>query len=74
MAEGAIMPAFVVVTIGGLGSFGGAIISGLLVGVSVALTIQFWPAASSAVMYALMVLVLLLRPRGLLGESWERFE
>jgi branched-chain amino acid transport system permease protein len=26
------------------------------------------------VMYALMVLVLLLRPRGLLGESWERFE
>jgi branched-chain amino acid transport system permease protein len=74
MAEGAIMPAFVVVTIGGLGSFGGAVISGLLVGVSVALTIQFWPAASSAVMYALMVLVLLLRPRGLLGESWERFE
>ena len=74
MAEGAIMPAFVVVTIGGLGSFGGAVVSGLLVGVSVALTIQFWPAASSAVMYALMVLVLLLRPRGLLGESWERFE
>ncbi len=74
MAEGAIMPAFVVVTIGGLGSFGGAVVSGLLVGVSVALTIQFWPAASSAVMYALMVLVLLVRPRGLLGESWERFE
>jgi branched-chain amino acid transport system permease protein len=45
-----------------------------LVGVSVALTLQLWPAASSAVMYALMVLVLLLRPRGLLGESWERFE
>jgi branched-chain amino acid transport system permease protein len=74
MAEQAIMPAFVVVTIGGLGSFGGAVISGLLVGVSVALTIQFWPAASTAVMYALMVLVLLVRPRGLLGESWERFE
>ena len=74
MAEAAIMPAFVVVTIGGLGSFGGAVISGLLVGVSVALTIQFWPAASSAVMYALMVLILLVRPRGLLGESWERFD
>jgi branched-chain amino acid transport system permease protein len=74
MAEGAIMPAFVVVTIGGLGSFAGAVVSGLLVGVSVALTIQFWPAASTAVMYALMVLVLLVRPRGLLGESWERFE
>lgn len=74
MSQAAIMPAFVVVTIGGLGSFGGAVISGLLVGVSVALTIQFWPAAATAVMYALMVLVLLLRPRGLLGESWERFE
>jgi branched-chain amino acid transport system permease protein len=74
MSESAIMPAFVVVTIGGLGSFAGAVISGLLVGVSVALTIQFWPAASTAVMYALMIAVLLIRPRGLLGESWERFE
>ena len=51
-----------------------AVISGLLVGISVALSIQFWPAASTAVMYALMILVLLVRPRGLLGESWERFE
>ncbi|WGS22981.1 MULTISPECIES: branched-chain amino acid ABC transporter permease [unclassified Bradyrhizobium] len=74
MSEAAIMPAFVVVTIGGLGSFGGAMISGLLVGISVALSIQFWPAASAAVMYALMIVVLLIRPRGLLGESWERFE
>jgi len=74
MAELAIMPAFVVVTIGGLGSFMGSVIAGLLVGVSVALSIQFWPAASSAVMYVLMALVLLVRPRGLLGERWERFE
>jgi len=74
MSAGAIMPAFVVVTIGGLGSFAGAVVSGLLVGVSVALTIQFWPAAATAVMYVLMVLVLLVRPRGLLGERWERFE
>jgi branched-chain amino acid transport system permease protein len=68
------MPAFVVVTIGGLGSLRGAIVSGLLVGVSVAMTIQFWPAASGAVMYLLMVAVLLVRPRGLFGETWERFE
>jgi branched-chain amino acid transport system permease protein len=46
----------------------------LLVGISVALSIQFWPAASAAVMYALMILILIVRPRGLLGESWERFE
>jgi branched-chain amino acid transport system permease protein len=68
------MPAFVVVAIGGLGSFAGAVIAGLLVGVVVALTIQFWPEASGAVMYLFMALMLLLRPRGLLGERWERFE
>ena len=74
MATNAIMPAFVVVAIGGLGSFAGAVIAGLLIGVVVALTIQFWPEASGAVMYLFMALMLLLRPRGLLGERWERFE
>jgi branched-chain amino acid transport system permease protein len=74
MATNAIMPAFVVVAIGGLGSFAGAVIAGLLVGVVVALTIQFWPEASGGVMYLFMALMLLLRPRGLLGERWERFE
>jgi branched-chain amino acid transport system permease protein len=74
MATTAIMPAFVIVTIGGLGSYAGAVIAGLLVGVVTALTIQFWPEASAAAMYVLMALVLLVRPRGLLGERWERFE
>lgn len=74
MQEAAIMPAFVVVTIGGLGSFPGAVIAGLLVGVVTTLTVQFEPAASGAVMYVFMALVLLVRPRGLLGERWERFE
>ncbi len=74
MSEGAIMPAFVVVTIGGLGSFGGAIIAGLLVGIVSALTIQFQPDAATAMMYIFMAVVLLIRPRGLLGERWERFE
>ena len=45
-----------------------------MIGVSIALCIQFWPAAASAIMYVLMALVLLLRPRGLFGERWERFE
>ncbi|HET6183589.1 MAG TPA: branched-chain amino acid ABC transporter permease [Acetobacteraceae bacterium] len=74
MSEGAIMPAFVVVVIGGLGSFAGAVIAGLLVGVVTAITIQFQPDAANAVMYVFMAIVLLLRPRGLLGERWERFE
>ena len=50
MATNAIMPAFVVIAIGGLGSFPGAVIAGLLVGVVIALTIQFWPEASDAIM------------------------
>jgi branched-chain amino acid transport system permease protein len=74
MSESAIMPAFVTVTIGGLGSYLGAVIAGLAIGVVTALTIQFWPEASAASMYILMAVVLILRPRGLFGERWERFE
>jgi branched-chain amino acid transport system permease protein len=74
MAEAAIMPAFVTVALGGLGSYSGAIVAGLAVGVTTAITIQFWPEASAGAMYALMALVLLVRPRGLFGEKWERFE
>ena len=74
MGAAAIMPAFVIVTIGGLGSYAGAIVAGLLVGVVTALAVQFQPQASTAAMYILMVLVLLVRPRGLFGERWERFE
>ncbi len=66
--------AFVVVTIGGLGSFWGAVISGLLVGQVVSLSIYFQPRAAEASIYILMAVILLLRPRGLMGERWERFD
>jgi branched-chain amino acid transport system permease protein len=66
--------AFVVVTIGGLGSFWGAVIAGILVGEVVSLSILVWPPIAQASMYILMAVVLLTRPRGLLGERWEKFE
>ena len=66
--------AFVVVVIGGLGSFWGVVLAALLVGVVRGITIHFVPAAGEASMYILMFLVLMLRPRGLLGERIERFE
>lgn len=66
--------AFVVVVIGGLGSFWGVVVAGLLVGVVRGLTVFYYPPAAEASMYALMVLVLLLRPRGLMGERLERLE
>ncbi len=66
--------AFVVVVIGGLGSFWGVVLASLLVGVVRGITINFYPAAGEASMYVLMFLVLMFRPRGLLGERIERFE
>jgi branched-chain amino acid transport system permease protein len=74
MGSGAIMPAFVIVTIGGLGSYAGAIVAGLLVGIVTSICVQFYPEGSGAAMYVLMAAILLVRPRGLFGEKWERFE
>jgi branched-chain amino acid transport system permease protein len=74
MGAEVITVAFVVVVIGGLGSFWGVVISALLVGVVRGITIHFIPAAGEASMYVLMFLVLLFRPRGLLGERIEKFE
>ena len=66
--------AFVVVVIGGLGSFWGVVLAAVLVGVVRGITINFVPAAGEASIYVLMFLVLLFRPRGLLGERIEKFE
>ncbi len=66
--------AFVVVVIGGLGSFWGVVLAAVLVGVVRGVTTYFYPPASEASMYVLMIIVLLLRPRGLLGERVEKFE
>ena len=66
--------AFVVVVIGGLGSFWGVVLAGLLVGVVRGVTVVFYAPAAEASMYILMALVLLFRPRGLLGERFEKFE
>ena len=65
---------FVVVVIGGLGSFWGVVLAALIVGVVRGLTVFFVPAAAEASMYLLMLLVLLIRPRGLFGERIQRFE
>ena len=66
--------AFVVVVIGGLGSFWGVIAAAILVGIVRGITIYFNPSWGEASMYLLMALVLLLRPRGLFGERIEKFE
>jgi branched-chain amino acid transport system permease protein len=74
MGSDILIVAFVVVVIGGLGSFWGVVLAALLVGIVRGVTIHFVPAAGEASIYVLMFIVLLLRPRGLLGERIERFE
>jgi branched-chain amino acid transport system permease protein len=61
--------AFVIVIIGGLGSMTGALLGGVLIGISEALAGLFIaPSAKSMFSFALLVLVLIFRPRGLLGS------
>ncbi|HVC10415.1 MAG TPA: branched-chain amino acid ABC transporter permease [Burkholderiales bacterium] len=74
MGADVLIVAFVVVVIGGLGSFWGVVLAALLVGVVRGITINFVPAAGEASVYVLMFLVLMFRPRGLLGERIEKFE
>jgi branched-chain amino acid transport system permease protein len=75
MGQEIITPAFVVVVIGGLGSFWGVVVAALLVGVVKGVTIGLgFTQWSTAVIYLMMLLVLLFRPRGLFGERIQRFE
>ena len=64
-----IMPSFVAIIIGGLGSLPGTLLGGLLIGAASGLVTVFYPSASEAVIYVMMALVLLVRPHGLLGEE-----
>ena len=65
----AVVPAFVVIVLGGVGSFWGAVIAGLLVGMVVALTGAFATAWSLVSMYLLLIVVVTVRARGLLGKK-----
>jgi branched-chain amino acid transport system permease protein len=69
MGDDLLMPSFIAIIVGGVGSLIGTLCGGLLIGMAAALTTVFYPAASEAVIYAILMAVLLLRPRGLLGEE-----
>ncbi|WP_428248545.1 branched-chain amino acid ABC transporter permease [Ferrovibrio sp.] len=60
--------AFVVTVVGGMGSLVGAVVAGLLVGIVVAMTSLFAPEMAKVSIFALMALVLLVRPQGLFGR------
>lgn len=69
MGNSLIMPSFVAIIVGGVGSLPGAVLGGLIIGIAAGITTTYYPAASEAVIYLMMLIVLAVRPRGLLGEE-----
>lgn len=67
MGTDLLVQSFVVVVIGGVGSFFGAILGGIVAGEIMSLTTAFAPDYSSVMLYVAMAIVLILRPKGLLG-------
>ena len=63
-----LLGSFVVVVVGGMGSFGGTILGAVLVGLTKGITTMIWPPASNVIMFVLMALILVVRPQGLLGK------
>jgi len=69
MGEAILVQTFVVVVIGGVGSFPGAVVGGLIAGEIISLTSMVNPGYAYVMLFAAMVLVLLVRPRGLFGAK-----
>jgi len=69
MGNSLIMPSFVAIIVGGVGSLLGSVLGGLIIGVAAGVTTTYYPAASEAVIYLIMLIVLVIRPRGLLGQE-----
>jgi len=69
MGDDLLMPSFIAIIVGGVGSLAGTLFGGLLIGVAAAVTAAIYPAASEVVIFVIMLLVMLVRPRGLFGEE-----
>jgi branched-chain amino acid transport system permease protein len=69
MGDQLIMPAFVAIVVGGVGSLLGSLLGGLIIGVASGITTAFYPAGSEVVIYLIMGVMLVARPRGLLGQE-----
>jgi len=69
MGDAILVQTFVVVVIGGVGSFPGAIIGGLIAGEIISITSMINPGYAYVMLFAAMTLVLVLRPHGLMGSQ-----
>jgi branched-chain amino acid transport system permease protein len=69
VGDAILVQTFVVIVIGGVGSFPGAILGGLIAGEIISITSMFNPGYSYVMLFVAMTLVLVLRPYGLLGAA-----
>jgi branched-chain amino acid transport system permease protein len=69
MGTAILMPAMIIVVLGGIGSFWGSILAGLIVGLSTSISVMFWARISDIIPFVILICVLLFRPRGLMGEK-----
>lgn len=69
MGETFLVESFVVLVIGGLGSYPGAVVGGIIAGEIISITSAFNSAYSDVMLYAVMALLLVLRPQGLFGSE-----
>ncbi|RBW51203.1 branched-chain amino acid ABC transporter permease [Marinobacter sp. F3R11] len=74
MGDNLLIIAFAVVVIGGMGSIGGAIVTGFAMGVVEGLTKAFYPEFSEAVIFLVMILVLMVKPTGVFGRAESLIE
>jgi branched-chain amino acid transport system permease protein len=63
-----LVPSFLVVVIGGMGSLGGAVLAGILIGMAQSFTAPYINL-NTVIIYLITVIILIVRPRGLMGAK-----
>ncbi|HYW92685.1 MAG TPA: branched-chain amino acid ABC transporter permease [Gammaproteobacteria bacterium] len=69
MGTSLIMPSFVAIIVGGVGSLLGSMLGGIIIGIAAGVMTTYYPAASDVIIYIIMAVVLIVRPRGLMGQE-----
>ncbi len=69
MGDDLVLPSFIAIIIGGIGSLTGTLVGGLVIGIASAVTSIWWSSGSEVIIYILMVIILVARPRGIMGEE-----
>ncbi len=69
MGTNLLLPSFVAIIVGGVGSLVGGLLGGVLIGIAAGVMSTYYSAASEIIIFIIMIVVLIIRPRGLLGQK-----